>query len=922
MSIMLDGYSVLIVTGIPNLILNLACFNTLEYTGNKVLLLHMSNVCDEKYNKDFKEAANKLFNFDDVININYCIYETATLEGYNNGSLKEVTEELCLSRLKEIIGERNYISASIPHYFSPKMRCLIKFFKCDNIYSVEEGLNSYYRHYDKIDISDNDKICINSCKKIFFVEYMKLKHIFPYHKFGIDIQKINSQDIINNLNLIEFGNEISDLNKIDTTKSIVILGQYGLNDNNIRKLTDEYIEIIVKLIRVNNVSVVFIKHPRDKYIFKVLSKEFKNKQLIILDLCNKPVEALFNKFSFLAVVSDCSTASVSIPYYFGTPSFLISKSNNFLIGKGDLNNSLNYCKSVLPNINQLFLAIDQYQLNASNNLADIIKSIFNKKKSSFKKLQNLYLKERAKKYLKERAKKSTSTILVKTYDLYSSIPYINKVKESTSYFELVKNFIALIRINPIKLFDLKFITNNLKRVSKLNSSSPYTYKNTFKSIESCCIAKNYKRAYKILAIRILNRPLSFYGNFKLFYKIFRSYIINYNRNHISSIINFICFAINNKRLNLLMYLRRNANNSNLNQICCLTYRPNKGPFGGPGGVLYLESVVLGQNFLNKNLTFNFRTKENFYDSFFDLQSAIEFATHISDINNSGLYIAHDLGTAYALAKLNKKFIVFWHFQGSLITQQINFGFDLPKWVISFIKHMEAFTLSKSFKIVFPSIGALEMYKNDSYSSFDDKYLNKTKVIYNTCIFDYKDVTLNNEFIDYVSNFKGLKLISCGTLTKAKGQDIVIDLLSSLNIEEQILWICIGNGILSEELLEKTQVLNKNITVKFIYKTDHQNVQALMKMCDIYIMCHRISIFDIASLEAMMNNCALILSRIGGNIDFNKDDNVIFTDEKEKISKLLQDKNYLQKMKIKSTDVFYKFFSVNNFYKNHEELINE
>lgn len=52
------------------------------------------------------------------------------------------------------------------------------------------------------------------------------------------------------------------------------------------------------------------------------------------------------------------------------------------------------------------------------------------------------------------------------------------------------------------------------------------------------------------------------------------------------------------------------------------------------------------------------------------------------------------------------------------------------------------------------------------------------------------------------------------------------------------------------------------------------------------MLHRISIFDFATLEAMSQHSAVILSKIGGNLDFNMNSNVIFAEDVEKDESVL------------------------------------
>lgn len=72
------------------------------------------------------------------------------------------------------------------------------------------------------------------------------------------------------------------------------------------------------------------------------------------------------------------------------------------------------------------------------------------------------------------------------------------------------------------------------------------------------------------------------------------------------------------------------------------------------------------------------------------------------------------------------------------------------------------------------------------------------------------------------------------------------------------------------------------------------------------MLHRISIFDFATLEAMSQHSAVILSKIGGNLDFNMNSNVIFAEDVEKDESVL-DKADLFALKESNFDVLTAIF---------------
>ena len=111
-----------------------------------------------------------------------------------------------------------------------------------------------------------------------------------------------------------------------------------------------------------------------------------------------------------------------------------------------------------------------------------------------------------------------------------------------------------------------------------------------------------------------------------------------------------------------------------------------------------------------------------------------------------------------------------------------------------------------------------------------------------------------------------------------------------------------------------------------YVVNHQRIYQLMAKCDIYLMLHRISIFDFSTLEAMYMEKPIILSDVAGNDEFNLDNNILLinrdTSDKEIKDFVMHKKEY----GVKNRKVYDLFFSKNAFreryYKVFEELMNE
>ena len=87
------------------------------------------------------------------------------------------------------------------------------------------------------------------------------------------------------------------------------------------------------------------------------------------------------------------------------------------------------------------------------------------------------------------------------------------------------------------------------------------------------------------------------------------------------------------------------------------------------------------------------------------------------------------------------------------------------------------------------------------------------------------------------------------------------------------------------------------------------------------MLHRISIFDFATLEAMSQRSAVILSKIGGNLDFNKNSNIIFAEDVETDESILIKANF-SALKESNYNVFNSYFSKEAFVNQYKEFFEQ
>ncbi|WP_418849244.1 glycosyltransferase, partial [Phocaeicola sp.] len=102
---------------------------------------------------------------------------------------------------------------------------------------------------------------------------------------------------------------------------------------------------------------------------------------------------------------------------------------------------------------------------------------------------------------------------------------------------------------------------------------------------------------------------------------------------------------------------------------------------------------------------------------------------------------------------------------------------------------------------------------------------------------------------------------------------------------------------------------------------HETVMLIHKISDIYIMLHRISIFDFATLEAMSQHSAIILSKIGGNLDFDMNSNIIFAEDVEANESILIKADF-PSLKENNYNVFNCHFSKEAFVNQYKEFFEQ
>lgn len=363
-------------------------------------------------------------------------------------------------------------------------------------------------------------------------------------------------------------------------------------------------------------------------------------------------------------------------------------------------------------------------------------------------------------------------------------------------------------------------------------------------------------------------------------------------------------------------------------ITFMAYRNDKGATGGPGGVLCLQKELLGISYENTSLTYKFKNGRNFFQNLKGLYlgAFLQVLTRES-IRFGNYYICNEIGTAFALACLHKKYSLIYHQQGPILEENHNFKTPLTNRQRAVLKMIERGAFRHAKSVHFPSAGAEKMFFESAFRSIDRDKVKVGRILPNTIL----DHTLSEDAKE-VNGIKKdgniLSLLSVGTLTEAKGQDQALKFVDTfLSVyREPVRYIIVGQGPMKQYIVSYGKELERkysNFTFIYIPRLPHDDIMKLNNICDVYIMLHRISIFDLATLEAMSQESAVVLSKIGGNIDFNVKENVIFADsptDKEAAIKLA--KSNISALKKLNYKIFWDFFSPEKFRNTYQNLLSD
>lgn len=358
------------------------------------------------------------------------------------------------------------------------------------------------------------------------------------------------------------------------------------------------------------------------------------------------------------------------------------------------------------------------------------------------------------------------------------------------------------------------------------------------------------------------------------------------------------------------------------KIIFTTLRNNKGATGGPGGVLYLQMTTLGNEINGIPCEYHFNKLHMRLGRLRSPLNKIVFRLMFAK-EQDAYFFTHDIEMAALLADMNKRYSLIFHQQGPTVLEARNLGVELSENRIKYLNETERKAFVNANTLHFPSKGAAEMYFNSTYANCKKEEVNLVDPLYN--IIPEVKPEKPDDF-ELVEDKDVITMFSLGTLTKAKGQDKTVGFIKEYAkfAPKPVRYVLVGRGPLREQLLNELEQTKKevpNFTYYYYDALNHDAIMYLHMISDIYIMLHRISIFDFATLEAMSQHSMVVLSKVGGNLDFNMDNNVIFAEDAEKDMTLLTNAN-MKEMKEKNYKVFKAYFSKDAFVRQYERFFGE
>ncbi len=303
-----------------------------------------------------------------------------------------------------------------------------------------------------------------------------------------------------------------------------------------------------------------------------------------------------------------------------------------------------------------------------------------------------------------------------------------------------------------------------------------------------------------------------------------------------------------------------------------------------------------------------------------------------------IFHCHDFISAYLCRlRFGKKYpiIMTIHAKGGGVKEVISDYPSLKKNPLIIIaKYVERSSVEGAKVVVFPSSGAMELFKAEHQGLLDN---NKMRVI-NTGI-EFSTITKipddNGIREKYSVPHNNHLLYSIAAMVHEKGLDTLIEAVSKLPKEllsQSTCLIVARQGPLKEQLESMIKLYHLENIVRFLGFMPREDMVQLLKQSTLFILPSRVAIFDIVLLEASIANVPVITSAVGGNLEIYDSSSAFLippNDPKtlsDTIVKALDDSSLRNQVALSASNRISKLFSfkafINNYTDLYKTLINE
>ena len=139
--------------------------------------------------------------------------------------------------------------------------------------------------------------------------------------------------------------------------------------------------------------------------------------------------------------------------------------------------------------------------------------------------------------------------------------------------------------------------------------------------------------------------------------------------------------------------------------------------------------------------------------------------------------------------------------------------------------------------------------------------NKSEVLFNIVSEDLIN-EMSESYVDFDDNYKGIKIITVGRLSKEKGQDLAIKALAKLKKDRyDVKWYCIGEGNSRREF--EQLIKEYNLENNFLLLGSTSNPYPYIKNADIYVQTSRHEGYCLTLAEAKALNKPIVTTNFIG-----------------------------------------------------------